>query len=252
MYGDTACGEEAAYCLYRGTTCNVVETMNINYEANLGKSILKNFSGPLGALGIGSGKTVGKNKKVSWEADQYPYLLENTESVSAVEAKKRMDTDGYVLIDVRPSEDFEEYHPEGALNTPLYQYISGNSPRQLLRSTAFAAQGVKPIEYNEGFLDEAKEAMKEAKGVVFACGPGGSLQSTPNFPSGQPSRSLQAAYRVLQEGTKIPVLHLRAGLNTWFKEGFSGEGSAEDWDDQSGRTPSAAGYTPTQDSDDFK
>jgi rhodanese-related sulfurtransferase len=47
---------------------------------------------------------------------------ESTTSITAVspaEAHAKMTTDGHVYVDVRTPDEFEEGHPEGAINVPL-------------------------------------------------------------------------------------------------------------------------------------
>ncbi|PNH01871.1 hypothetical protein TSOC_012204 [Tetrabaena socialis] len=43
------------------------------------------------------------------------------ESVSAQEAKRRVDSGEWVLVDVRLTEQFETGHPEGAVSVPIYE-----------------------------------------------------------------------------------------------------------------------------------
>lgn len=97
---------------------------------NFGKGILQNFGGALKAVGIG-GTGTGKGKGNLWEM-QYEVLRAQTSSISAPEAEQLM-RQGWVLLDVSPTPDYEQYHPAGAVNAPLNQYITGTKPVQLLR-----------------------------------------------------------------------------------------------------------------------
>eukprot|EP00242_Pyramimonas_sp_CCMP2087_P014001 CAMPEP_0198211772 /NCGR_PEP_ID=MMETSP1445-20131203/25329_1 /TAXON_ID=36898 /ORGANISM="Pyramimonas sp., Strain CCMP2087" /LENGTH=291 /DNA_ID=CAMNT_0043886105 /DNA_START=75 /DNA_END=950 /DNA_ORIENTATION=+ len=222
-----------------------------NARDDLGKSIMKNFDGPLKMLGIGKKNPNQKKTGLAQWEEQRMYLLANTKSVSASEVKDLMEK-GYVFLDVRPRDEFEAFRPAGARGAALYQNIEGASVKQNLRKTLFMMQAVKPIEENPEFLEQVKALVGKAPGVVVGCGAGGTTKSTTNFPSGQPSRSLLAIYRILSEGVCPEAVHLIGGLNSWFREGYEGEGAEDNWDDTSGRTPFVAGYTPVQDSDELK
>jgi hypothetical protein len=112
-----------------------------NGRDEFGRSIMQNFGGALKAVGIGG---TGKRSGTVWDS-QYETLCTSTRSISAEEAKELMDI-GWVLLDVRPNPDYEVFHPKGSQNAPQVQYITGTSPRQLLRKGLYAAQAVKPIE----------------------------------------------------------------------------------------------------------
>jgi hypothetical protein len=112
-----------------------------NGRDEFGRSIMQNFGGALKAVGIGG---TGKRSGTVWDS-QYETLCTSTRSISAEEANELMDI-GWVLLDVRPNPDYEVFHPKGSQNAPQVQYITGTSPRQLLRKGLYAAQAVKPIE----------------------------------------------------------------------------------------------------------
>mmetsp|Transcript_21189 Transcript_21189/g.40465 ORF Transcript_21189/g.40465 Transcript_21189/m.40465 type:complete len:280 (-) Transcript_21189:178-1017(-) len=195
-------------------------------QKDLGKNLKSALKGPLSMLGMGGLEDdEGSNKKAPkqlWEK-QYSFLKDRLTSIDSNELQDLLEK-GWVFLDVRPYEDFEAYHPIGAVNVPVNQYIAGTSAKQLLRKSLFAMQAVKPIEANPDFDSMAKAAIGAAPGVVVACAAGGTLQSTTNFPSGQQSRSLIAAYKILQEGASGNVKHLKGGLNTWFRSDLPGEG----------------------------
>lgn len=230
-------------------------------QQQLGDSLYEAFA-PLGkAIGMGTRRkgpapvpTAPQTKgRLQWK-DIQAYLLEcyrskSFETIDAATAEKLM-SKGYVMVDVMPVEEYTRHHPIGSVSVPLNQYINNpSSPMQILRKVAFAAQGVKSIEPNPNFEAQLKEAASNSKGLIFGCNAGGTIRPTTNFPIGQDSRSLRAAYFALadpQYGGK-PVKHLSGGLNKWFQAGFTGEGEEEEWEDTSGRTPFAVGYTPEQD-----
>lgn len=174
-----------------------------------------------------------------------------------------------LVLDVRPEEDYDAYHIVGAVNVPLYSYISSakgpGSAMRVIRELAFAAQGVKGVEKNESFVEDARVAIdaKQREGdkgreivVVVCCASGGTMRGTQNFPSGQASRSLIAAYEILFDGSPLPsnitIVHLSGGLNNWFKSGGDGEGTENSYEDRSGRVPFVPGYTIPQDADELK
>ena len=174
-----------------------------------------------------------------------------------------------LVLDVRPEEDYGAYHIVGAVNVPLYSYISSAkgpaNAMRVIRELAFAAQGVKGVEKNETFVEDARRAIdaKRSEGeegrdivVVMCCANGGTMRGTQNFPSGQASRSLIGAYEILFDGPPLPssitLVHLSGGLNSWFGTGGEGEGTEESYEDRSGRVPFVPGFSIPQDADELK
>lgn len=126
---------------------------------------------------------------------------------------------GARLIDVRPSNEFEAGHIEGSNSVPLYQPIEGWAPQQVLRKAGFAFFGVfNGTEANENFEAEVKEAVTNTdEEIILVCNTGGTLEGTAGFKYGKQSRSLMAAYELLNFGyTKIRFLE--GGMNQWRAE----------------------------------
>lgn len=146
----------------------------------------------------------------------------------------------HALIDVRRDDQFEKYRVKGSRSAPLYRLIQGSTPLQLLRSLAFQAQGVNPVEGNPEFLSACAAAAAGASGIVFLDAEGGSLVKTATRPTGQVCRALAAAYTLLSNGGfKGSVYFLEGGLNDAFDSGlFTGEGAAPEWQ-RSSRTPNS-------------
>jgi hypothetical protein len=164
-------------------------------------------------------------------------MLRQVKGVSASEAAGLMRWPrSYVLVDVRRADQFAAFHasgarsrplrtraPEGKLtgrsacagsrSAPLYRLIDtkGGSPMQLLRALAFQAQNVDAVEDSPDFETELRAATSGAGGVILADAEGGSLEVTPQRPYGQVSRSLFAAYALLNSGYKGSVVHLNGG-----------------------------------------
>lgn len=74
----------------------------------------------------------------------------------------------WVLVDVRPADDFAKASPEGAFNVPLFQQVnfSQATPKSLLRAAAYMFNGVKPVEPNPTFLEDL-ETVADGKGVIM-------------------------------------------------------------------------------------
>lgn len=170
----------------------------------------------------------------------YPYLQGKVASISATEAAEKIKKGKHILVDVRTKEAYEQAHPEGALNIPLYKTLNlqEGGPSKWLKYLAYAANGVSPIELNTAFDEEIKAVAKGGKGIITICDAGGSLKPTVNFPQGKASRSLQAAYISLTQGlTSGEVLHLDRGLYGWYQEDGVIVG---EYKPDIGRTPMAA------------
>lgn len=91
---------------------------------------------------------------------EWCYVLVQFQSFFAKEAKPLLDAGEYVMVDVRPAEDFEKATVEGAKNVPLFQRISFSnpSPGKLLRGLAYALNGVQAVEVNPDFEEQMKAA----------------------------------------------------------------------------------------------
>lgn len=154
-------------------------------------------------------------------------------------ASKLLAKGNYAFIDVRLPKDHEKSHPEGSVSVPMYQTITTDNldATKLFKFIAYSFNGVNPVEPNPAFVEEVRAAMKGKKGLIVFCEAGGTLRPTVSFPEGKASRSLQAAFRILNEGIATEVLHLERGAYGWFQAGlpFVGEYAPD-----LGRTPMAA------------
>ena len=150
-------------------------------------------------------------------------------------------------MDVSPAEDFQEFHPAGAVSVPSVRFQSGSTNvRDALRAVAFASLAVRPTEDvpSAEFGAAVAAAASGAPGVIVACAAGGTLRSTVNFPDGQASRSLMAARELLRLEAvargQLAVAHLQGGISAWVSAGNAGEGTGE-WSARKGRVPSVGG-----------
>ena len=152
---------------------------------------------------------------------------------------------GWKLVDVSPAEDYEEFHPAGAVSVPSVRFQSSSTNvRDALRAVAFASLAVRPTEDVPEFGAAVAAAASGAKGVIVACAAGGTLRGTTNFPDGQASRSLLAARELLRLEAvargQLAVAHLQGGISAWVAAGGAGEGTGE-WSARKGRVPSVGG-----------
>lgn len=199
---------------------------------------------PRGAPKLASGQVAG------WSLEADALAAAGLRSVPPAEALALQQA-GWVLLDVSPAEDYAECHAAGSVSAPLLAYDTTASLKTLL----FASLAVKGTrEDPAGYLAAARAAAGAAPGVVLACAAGGSLRKTTNFPSGQASRSLRAAYLLAcapaDGDDHVPagrVRHLAGGLSAWFSQGLPGEGDAQVWDARRGRVPPVEGPMYAQD-----
>ena len=73
------------------------------------------------------------------------------ERISAKDAKRRMDEEGWVYVDVRSVPEFEQGHPNGAYNVPLLHMGEG---------------GMQP---NPSFLDVVSRTFAKDDKIVIGC-----------------------------------------------------------------------------------
>ncbi|PSC67375.1 rhodanese-like domain-containing chloroplastic [Micractinium conductrix] len=121
------------------------------------------------------------------------------------------------VVDIRPDNEYKKGRLPGATNCQYYRSIEGWSPDKIIRRLGFSFFGVYGTEANPDFLAQVAAAQpKKNGGVILVCNVGGSL--TPTGPSefGRQSRSLTAAYELVQAGySNIKVLE--NGYYGWCK-----------------------------------
>jgi rhodanese-related sulfurtransferase len=161
-------------------------------------------------------------------------------TVSPEEAAELLATGKWVLLDVRRPDQHQEARPGGAVNVPMYRLIDKSNMdfTKFMKVVAYSFNGVQAIDQNSNFTAEVLAAAPGKK-IVVCCEAGGTMRQTVNFPQGKPSRSLQAAYKLLNESKLAPddVVHLERGLYGWYQANLPIEGN---YVPDLGRTPMAA------------
>jgi len=130
-----------------------------------------------------------------------------------VAAQKR----GAVVVDIRPSIDYNAGRIPGAVSVEFLRLIQGWDVQKLLRRINFALFGMMGTEYNPEFLEELAAAVpRKQGGVILYCSMGGTLDPVGASEFGRQSRSLTAAFAALEGGFgKIQVLD--GGYYAWKK-----------------------------------
>ncbi|XP_057818972.1 rhodanese-like domain-containing protein 14, chloroplastic isoform X2 [Cryptomeria japonica] len=114
----------------------------------------------------------------------------------------------------------KKYHPEGAINVQIYRLIKEWTAWDVARRVAFAFFGIfQGTEENPEFLEEVRSKLDKNSKIIVLCSQGGTMKPSANFPEGQQSRSLIAAYLLALDGYS-PILHLEGGLYAWGKAGL--------------------------------
>uniref|UniRef100_A0A383WG05 Rhodanese domain-containing protein n=1 Tax=Tetradesmus obliquus TaxID=3088 RepID=A0A383WG05_TETOB len=161
-------------------------------------------------------------------------------TVAPEEAAELLATGKWALIDVRRPDQFEEGHAQGSVSVPMYSRLDMSQAdlAKVMKLIAFSFNGVQPIDSNATFTKDAL-AASPAKKFITLCEAGGTMKPTVNFPLGKPSRSLQAAWKLMAEGGVAPgdVVHLERGLYGWYQADLPIEGT---YTPDLGRTPMAA------------
>lgn len=126
-----------------------------------------------------------------------------------------------MIVDVRPAGEYAAGHIPGSVNVEFYRLIEGWDVVKAARRALFAFFGVlNGTEYNDRFLSEFEAAVPaKDKSVVLVCTIGGTLEPTGPSEFGRQSRSLTAAFELINAGwTKVSFLD--GGVLAWKKEGM--------------------------------
>ncbi|XP_006849196.2 rhodanese-like domain-containing protein 14, chloroplastic [Amborella trichopoda] len=153
-----------------------------------------------------------------WKVKREYLLKKRVRSVDVKEALRLQQENGFVILDVRPSAEFKEAHPPGAINVQIYRLIKEWTAWDIARRAAFAFFGIfSGTEENPDFIQDVESKLDKSAKIIVACQFGGTMRPSQNLPEGQQSRSLIAAYLLVLNGY-ANVFHLDGGLYTWFKE----------------------------------
>ena len=151
-----------------------------------------------------------------WEALSQQKIL----SIQPIDAQALLKDGKAVLIDVRPDEEFQKAHPAPALHAPAFRIIKPTSAgnfSSLLKWAVMTSQGVTATQIVEEFPEKVASLVPAGKIAIIMCESGGSLDSSPQFKTGRQSRSLTAAFRLLDSGKLSAdcVVHLKGGALGW-------------------------------------
>jgi len=170
-------------------------------------------------------------KYPAWESIQPELTTKyNIKAVTVEEANELLAGSSHVLIDVRPSGQYEEGHPKGAISVPAFRVIEGgkNGVQSFMRFAVMSLNGVTPTESDPDFpaaLDAAAAANPN-KTFLFICKEGGTLTPSTTFPAGKVSRSLKAIWRACHNGSKLDsskMVHVEGGIRAWAQAGLEME-----------------------------
>ncbi|GMH40204.1 hypothetical protein BSKO_08108 [Bryopsis sp. KO-2023] len=198
---------------------------------------LPSLCGPLAEVGVGWGEVTGergggaavKCKAEFSEESKNPTAPSTWNRISSTlvqQEVKVLTSDQLIaaqaadiaVVDVRPLGEWEEEHIPGSINVQLYRQIEGWSAFKIARRMSFAAFGVfDGTEMNEEFLEEVADVASKEDPIILVCGMGGSLDKTSYFENGTPTRSLIAAYELVQNGYQDVRVH-KGGVKGWEQE----------------------------------
>jgi len=83
-----------------------------------------------------------------------------------------------VIVDIRPTYDFEAEHIEGSINVPLFQPVQGDSMMDQVKRFAVGFMAMKATERNPNFAEDAKKILgDEKRQLIVACTIGGTLET---------------------------------------------------------------------------
>jgi rhodanese-related sulfurtransferase len=179
-----------------------------------------------------------------WESIYGALTLKHglTASTPPAEAAAKVAAGTHILVDVRPPDVAARASPAGAANVPLYRKFDPRTPGAwaagpgaVAKAALLALNGVTPTMQNPSFVEDVLAAAA-GRAVLVLCETGGSLVPTAAFSAGKPSRSLQAAFRLLEDGRAPAVGHVDGGAFAWNVAGLPFDGGRYDGKD-AGRTP---------------
>lgn len=178
-------------------------------------------------------KTKTGQEYTVWPVMHTVLVEAGVKGVSPEEAQKMMQK-GYTLLDARITSQYEEGHPAGALNAPLYRLVPEEKTDfwNMSKKITSALLMQDATEQNPDFLSTAEAAAGGKSKVILACNLGGTLKTTvstkkktfadPDRGFGRESRSLKACYALVQAGFK-EVYFLEGGFPQWRVDGYGVE-----------------------------
>ncbi|PNH05586.1 Rhodanese-like domain-containing protein 14, chloroplastic, partial [Tetrabaena socialis] len=178
---------------------------------------------------------------VVWPAVHTLLVGKGLRSVTPQEAQT-LQGQGWTIVDVRLASDFEKVRAAGSLSLPIYRYVEGTSFWDNVKKAAMAVGfAMKATERDPDYGAKAKAALKKNQKVLLMCAIGGTLDTLvdlrkgvkkpirdPERAFGRESRSLKAAYELINEGwSSSNVFWVEGGLQQWRFQGLPTEGDEE-------------------------
>ncbi|KAH8940689.1 hypothetical protein BDL97_15G102700 [Sphagnum fallax] len=206
-------------CAIRPSSSNTLSSLVYSEELSVRRRNARLTWSPLKVRSIAAGPPKSA-AETDWRTKRETLLKNGLRSVTAKDALRLQKEQGYTILDVRLESDFEEAHPEGAINVQVYRLIKEWTPWDIARRVAFAFFGIfQGTEENPEFLKEVNSKLDKSTKTIVACQSGGTVKPTANLSEGQQSRSLIAAYLLSLDGYKT-IVHIDGGLRNWFKDGL--------------------------------
>lgn len=155
-------------------------------------------------------------------------------SVTAEEAAK-LQSQGWVIIDVRVEGDFASQHCEGAVNIPLFRFVQGNELWDQIKKVAMAGFAMKATERDPTFGQKAQSILKKGQKIIVVCSIGGTLDTKLRLRPdkykdgindqdrafGRESRALKACHELLKAGWNGKnMVFMEGGFQQWKHQGF--------------------------------
>lgn len=162
--------------------------------------------------------------------------LKSVDPEQAAELQKK----GWQVVDVRLGEDYEKMHAVGAVSLPMYRYVQGtgfwDNVKKGVMAIGFA---MRATERDPDFRAKITSVVKKNQKVLLMCSIGGTLDTLidrrpgvkppvkdPERAFGRESRSLKAAYELMQAGWSTSNLYwVDGGLQQWKYNGLPIEGT---------------------------
>ncbi|GAX77226.1 hypothetical protein CEUSTIGMA_g4672.t1 [Chlamydomonas eustigma] len=160
-------------------------------------------------------------ESLTW-SEIYEYLVSDgrVKPLTPEAAYAKANKKGAVLVDVRLEQKYSAGHAAGSLSVPLYRPIQGWDLPSTIRRIGFSFFGIYPAtELNPDFIDVAQETLQKGKEIILVCEMGGTLENKVGTSTGFQSRSLKAAYFLLQAGFS-KVSYCQGGIAQWGREGL--------------------------------
>ena len=161
-----------------------------------------------------------------WRLMQAELVESGVEQIAPASAKAMSESDGWTLLDVRPTGDYEQRHCWGAVNAQYYRALDAMDPRNWANSALSAlifperltdGKGYLNVTENENFIDEILESVEWGSKLILYDDVGGVLgEPGVNYENGVQTPSLMALYELAARGWGTEnLLHMAGGLTYW-------------------------------------